>query len=440
MFCLIIAILEMMKLKHLVVTVGIGLFACLIAACNPNESFLADVSVKPSVLTPKADGQFDIARITYKLLQPANISIFLTDAAGQRYPLRDNVARIASPAPYELLFNGVSNGMLLPNGDYTWHIEGQGERGMQSASGLLKISSAGVAFPKISEMTLSTNTITPNRDAIDDHAYINIVIAQKAKLKVYVVAPTGARFEVQRVEGLRRISAEGELEAGRYSYDYDGGIDLGADPPPDGAYILLAQTEDRIGQSDIVTAPLMIAQSGRPVAEIVTQPDGRGVIWAAKGPKVVRSPNETDFITMALSETLYFTMAVRNVGIVPIRTGGPFDPNDCYSMDQNRYTKGFIQEPGAFRVGVDYDTNPGSDHPWRWGVGTLLDLDIVDHNGTKLYYLAPGKQVVVSGCIVFTHIPARNPFSVYASLIQEDVEILPINYHVSPVLIQLIVP
>ena len=429
-----------MKLKHLVITVSIGFIACLIAACHGNQSALTDVSVKPTLLTPKADGQFDIARITYKLSQAAHISIFLTDAAGTRYPLRENVERPASPAPYELLFNGVSNGKLLPNGDYTWHVEAQGERGTQSTTGLLKISSAGVPFPKISEMTLSTHTISPNRDAIDDHVYINIVLAQQAKLNVFVVAPTGARFEVQRVEGLRRLSAEGDLDAGRYSYDYDGGIDLGADPPPDGDYTLLVQTEDHIGQSDTVTASLTITQSGRPVAEIVTQPDGRGVIWAAQGPKVVRSPNEADFITMGLSETLYFTMAVRNVGTVPIRTGGPFDPNECYTMDQNRYTKGFIQEPGAFRVGVDYDTNPGSDHPWRWGAGTLADLDIVDHNGTKLYYLAPGKQVVVSGCIVLNRIPARNPFSVYASLIQEDVEILPINYHVSPVLIQLVAP
>lgn len=429
-----------MKSLHIIASLCIGILASLVIACSSNQAYLSDVTVKPAVLTPRQDGQFDMARISYKLSQAARISIYLTNAAGQTYPLRQGVARTASPAPYELLFNGVSNGRLLPNGDYTWHVDAEGERGKQTTSGPLTLSSTEVPFPKITELTLSTNTISPNRDAIDDHVYINVVLAQKSKLKVYVVSQDGARLEVQRVEGLMRMSAEGELAAGRYSYDYDGGIDLGADPPPDGSYTLLAQTEDRIGQTDIVTAPLTITQSGRPVAEIVTQPDGRGVVWSAMGPKVVRSPNETDFITMGISETLYFTMAVRNVGMVPIRTGGPFDASDCYSMDQNRYTKGYIQEPGAFRIGVDYDTNPGSDHPWRWAVGTLQDLDIVDHNGTKLYYLAPGKQVVVSGCIRFTHVPARNPFSVYASLIQEDVEILPINYHVSPVLIQLVAP
>jgi hypothetical protein len=39
-----------------------------------------------------------------------------------------------------------------------------------------------------------------------------------------------------------------------------------------------------------------------------------------------------------------------------------------------------------------------------------------------------------------TKVPPRNPFNVYASLIQEDVEILPVNNRVSPVTIQLVKP
>ena len=92
------------------------------------------------------------------------------------------------------------------------------------------------------------------------------------------------------------------------------------------------------------------------------------------------------------------------------------------------------------QLGIDYETNTGSDHPWRWGLGTVGDLDVVEHNGSKLYYLAPGKQVLVRGCIQMTQLPVRNPFYVYASLIHEDVEIVPINFHVSPVSIQLVQP
>jgi hypothetical protein len=364
----------------------------------------------------------------------------LTDQSGKRYLLRDAAERTASPAPYELLFNGISDGRLMPNGQYSWHVDVNWSGGTQTFKGPLVIHDANVPFPKISEFTLSTDTISPNRDAIDDHVYINVVLAQKSKLSVYVMGADGFRYEVQRVEGLRLVASDEQLEAGRYTYDYDGGINLGADPPPNGVYSVVAQTQDVIGQQDLLTHTLTITQSGRPVSEIVVQPDGQSVEWSTGSGSIVRAPNDVNQITLGLSETLYFTMAVRNTGTVPIRTAGPFDNADCYSMDQNYYTKGFVQESGAFRVGVDYETNPGTDHPWRWGIGTLADLDVVDHNGTKLYYLAPDKQVVVRGCIRFTRLPPRNPFSVYASLIQEDVEILPVNYHVSPVSILLVKP
>ena len=129
-----------------------------------------------------------------------------------------------------------------------------------------------------------------------------------------------------------------------------------------------------------------------------------------------------------------------NYGTSPIRTAGPFDPDDCYTLDTNRYTKGFAEEPGVWRIGVDFETNTGEDHPFRWGVGTLKDLDVVQHNGTPLYYLAPGKQVVVRGCVRLTRIPVRNPFRMWVSLIQEQVEITFVNNRVSPILVTLVKP
>ncbi|MCL5997751.1 MAG: hypothetical protein M1546_17095 [Chloroflexi bacterium] len=430
----------MMKLSHILAGALAVLGVSALSACGGNNEPLSDVSMAPAIISPNADGKDDIARLSYRVADPVNITVYLVDSAGKRYSVHQDVKRSPSPVPYELLFSGVSDGRLIPNGDYTWHIEAHGMNGTQSLSGPLKIVDADVPFPKISELTLSTYTFTPNRDAIDDHVYINVFLSQQADLTVYVIGANGFRYEVQRNEGLRKITSEGELEAGRYTYDYDGGIDLGADPPPDGEYMLVAQAEDRVGQRDVVTAPLKITDSGRPVAEIVVQPDGRSVVWSAKGEQVVRDPNDTNLMTVGLGDTLYFTMAVRNVGSVPIRTGGPFDQSDCYRMEENLYTKNFQVESGAFRVGVDYDTNNGMDHPWRWAVGTLEDVDVVEHNGQKLYYLAPGKQVLVRGCIYMTKIPVRNPMTIYASLIQEDVEILAINNHVSPLQIQIVKP
>ncbi len=168
------------------------------------------------------------------------------------------------------------------------------------------------------------------------------------------------------------------------------------------------------------------------MAEIVTQPNGQGIEWSNVG--------NTPEVSMRLGDTLYFTTTIRNVGKVPLRTAGPFDPNDCYAMSSNRYSKGFPQESGVWRVGVNFESNTGEDHPWRWGVGTLADLDVREYNNDKVYYLAPDKQVVVRGCIVFDKVPTRNPFRMWGALIQEDVEIAQINSNVSPILVQLVKP
>lgn len=400
----------------------------LLAGCAPSGT-LTDAAVAPAVISPNGDGTADIARISYTLNAPATVSIYLTDAAGARFDLRRAVARPASPRPYELLFNGIdADGKLVPNGAYIWHIEADGAQ----LSGALTVENADAAPPKITEFTVTSNVFTPNRDAIEDHVYINVGIAKAAKLTVYVQGADGFRQDIPREELARADASDEFLEAGRYFYDYDGGIDKGADPPPDGDYVLVAEAVDRIGQRDVLTQPLTIKDSGRPVAEIVTQPNGQGIEWQGLG--------ATTEVTYKLGDTIHFTMTVRNVGSSPIRTGGPFDPNDCYKLDENRYTKGFPEEPGVWRVGVDFETNTGEDHPWRWAVGTLDDLDIVEHNGSKLYYLAPGKQVVVRGCVTFTRIPVRNPFRMWGSLIQEQVEISFVNNRVSPILVTLVKP
>ena len=405
----------------------------LLVACTANGAVLSDVSVAPSAISPNADGTDDLARISYKVNAPARVSIYLTDAQGQRYDVRRDVQRPVSPQPYELLFNGIADGRMLPNGDYTWHIDAATTDGRTaSQSGPLVIRDADVTFPRIADFTISSDTFTPNRDAIEDHVYINVVTTKTGTLRVYVQGPNGFVYDVPRQEGLRVILDARELPPGRYFYDYDGGIDLGAEPPPDGVYTLVVESEDKIGQRDVQTKTLTIKDSGRPVAEIVTQPNGQGMQWSGVG--------ETPEVTLKVGDTLYFTTTIRNVGNAPIRTGGPFDPNDCYSMSTNRYTKGFAEEPGVWRVGVNFETNTGEDHPWRWAVGTLGDLDVVEHNGSKLYYLAPGKQVVVRGCIVMDKVPVRNPFRVWGALIQEQVEISQINSNVSPILVTLVEP
>jgi hypothetical protein len=405
----------------------LSLLMVLLSSCASANQPLSDVTVAPSAISPNADGKDDLARISYRVNARSKVTIYLTDAAGQRYTLRNAEERTPGPT-FEYLFNGIAEGHMLPNGDYTWHIDA----GDQQTSGALTITDADAVFPKISEMTMSTNVFTPNRDAIDDRIYMSVFTTKLGKLRVYALGGDGVRYEVLPKQSEKRIDENGLFEPGRWEFDFDGGIDLGADPPVDGDYVMTAELEDAIGQRDVVTKPFTIQDSGRPAAEIVIQPNGSGVAWEG----IYLTPK----VTLPLSGTLHFTMTVQNVGAVPIRTAGPFNPDDCYKMDENRYTKGFVEEPGVWRVGVDFETNTGSDHPWRWAVGTLQDLDVVMHNGDKLYYLAPGKKAVVRGCVQFTRIPPRNPFVIWGALIQEQVEIAPINSRVTPIQVELVKP
>ena len=411
--------------------INVCLLMALLTSCASANQPLSNVAVAPAVISPNADGKDDLARISYRVNTRSKVTIYLTDAADQRYTLRNEEDRAPGPT-FEYLFNGIAEGRMLPNGDYTWHIDAAAGAGEQKTSGSLTITDADAVFPKISEMTMSTNIFTPNRDAIDDRIYMSIFTTKRGKLRVYALGKDGVRYEVLPKQTEKKIDENGFFDVGRWEFDFDGGIDLGAEPPVDGDYVMTAELEDAIGQRDVITQPFTIKDSGRPAAEIVIQPNGSGVQWEG----IYLTPK----VTLPLSGTLHFTMTVQNVGSVPIRTAGPFNPDDCYKMDENRYTKGFVEEPGVWRVGVDFETNTGSDHPWRWAVGTLQDLDVVMHNGDTLYYLAPGKKAVVRGCVRFTRIPPRNPFVVWGALIQEQVEIAPINSRVTPIQVELIKP
>ena len=415
-----------MKGSYIVAAVcAVALISC------GNREAVSNITVTPSsnTITPNADGHDDIALFSYRVNTPVALDIYLTDGAGRRFDLRRREARTPSPVPYELLFSGVSNGRLVPDGDYTWHFDSVAAGRAQQSTGVLRIRDGNQAYPEIKDFTISSKVVSPNRDAIDDHIYVGLYLSTKARLSVFVVGPYGYHFDVPRREGnqLRPQSELDVLDPGRYEFDYDGGINSNAEPPPDGDYTLVAQSEDRIGQQSVITTAIKLIESGRPAAEITIQPtDGNGISWSRPGTAA----------TVLLGEMIYLTATVLNIGTVPIRTAGPFDASDCYGMADNWYSKGFKQEPGIFRVGVDYESNAGADHPFRWAVGSLTDLTKVQRDGFTLYYLPVGAQAVVHGCIKLDKIPVRNPFYLYGALIQEDVEV--VNDRVTPILVELV--
>jgi hypothetical protein len=393
----------------------------LLSACGSRE-LLAKASFAPDTISPNADGAQDATSIHYELGRKANVSIYLQDAAGTRYYFRDNQPR--TPGVYDVLFGGVIDGKLLPDGDYTWVIEATDEAGQsQSAQGQFAVQVGEKTPPQITQFTIFPKEFTPNRDSLSDRVTINVGLNKPAALLVTlrnelcqgsetppVDNPTlvCASFPLQEKEGAARKSGE----AGLHEYDYDAGVDLGAEPPPDGTYVVTVRAEDAIGQVVTMTDTLTINDGGTPRAEIVD-----GTVNFSRS-------------SLLVGDTLYFTLTVENYGAVPIRTSGP-EPGYIYSLDQNYNVPGFAEESGAWRVGIDFDTSQ-RNYPFRWAVGGPGDLITKTVGGKVYYYLPPDTKAQVTGAIKITSKPPRDPLYFWAGLIHEDVEISSINNRVDP--------
>ena len=96
-------------------------------------------------------------------------------------------------------------------------------------------------------------------------------------------------------------------------------------------------------------------------------------------------------------------------------------------------TLGQQEEPGLFRVGVDFEGNSaGRSYPYRWGLGKESDLTVKTINGQKYYYLMPNQRVVVSGAVKLVDKSQFNPITPFfwVGLNHEQVQI--VNDRVSP--------
>jgi len=388
------------------------------------KPLLYGVKFSDAHITPNADGDTDITRIQYSLGRSAELSIYLIGPDGAQHYFRDHEPR-ALRRGYEVFFGGVIDDHMLPDGEYEWVIEAiaaDGER--DQAQGRLTISAADTLFPEISQFTLHPPVFTPNRDGIADRVRMNLYLQKDVeKLQVYLLGEDGVRYPVEEEPGLRKPG-----ERGLHTYDYDAGVDLGAEPPPDGGYTVYAVAQDAVGQRHVVTNNLTIEGGGVPRAEILEA----HVNWSSS--------------SVLLGSTLCFTLTVDNYGAAPIRTSGPppgtlykSDPDELYEGDQNFNTLGYADESGAWRIGINYDTSK-RDYPFRWAVGEPDQLETVEREGQTFYYLPAGARGRVYGCIRLLSEPPRNPLYFWAGLIHEDVEISDVNNRVDPEWVEIQVP
>lgn len=361
-----------MRNTTLLVALAVLVVAPFLAGCG-GGALLIDVAVRPAVISPNADGTDDIAELKYTLTRQSQIDIYLLDASGARHDLRVGLRR--SRGPRTAYFGGVIADRLLPDGEYTVVFRATDDAGrVETAERPLTIQNGDQVPLEIRGLSVSPNAFTPNRDGITDRVKISYVLSKEAaRVEAYILDAAGVKYPVAE-DKIREAGAPGAHE-----HDYDAGIDLGATPPPDGEYTVVVEAEDAVGNRVQATERLRIEGGGVPRVEIVNAA-------AEFSPEVV-----------PLGSVLTFTCTVKNIGTVPVRTKGP-ESGTTYSTSENYNTLEQYEEPGIFRVGLDYQANSaGRSYPFRWQLGTDEDLTVLDTEVGPQKYLMPGQTVTVVG-------------------------------------------
>jgi len=418
-----------------VIVGGVAVFAI-----QPPHPLLYNVSLSPTAITPGSPSN-GAAVLSYTLNHNAQITLSFSNKTDstKTYRFRQNEPR--SAGDYRVNFSGIVDGFtlpgesidgqvidrLLPNGAYTWTLAATDEAAKTTqVSGSLTVNSPDSALPLIQNFSVAPSVFTPNQDGIDDRVAINVYLAKPATLSVYLQGADGTRYDVAE-----RIAGHQPGEAGAHIYDYDGGIDNNVTPPPNGAYTVIAEAQDREGQLIRRTTAVTIKDGGLPLAEIQPQTAGNALTWGIvpfTSQATVSAPSGVTAtqaaITLKQGDLLSFSLYVHNYGTTPIRTIGPW-PGAVYDFPQTDsiFTN---TEPasrsGAWRVGLYCETAQIS-LPWRWAIGTKDQLTTAtDNKGDTFYYLGPGKSALVWGAVrMSTLIATRNPQQCYATLIHEDV-------------------
>jgi hypothetical protein len=394
--------------------VGTGL---VVEGCS-FRPLIYDVYVAPTTISPNADGIDDVTRIEYKLARNATLSIYWMDSTGEKHYFRRERARSRTLGrPYRVDFGGVipievgglRQDRVLPDGEYTLVLEATDEQGRSMTwDQTFVVKDADTTFPELQGFGLDKHVFAPNRDGIDDRVVISYYLTKEAKSLVYLLDEEGKKYPIERDDS---SSATKDGDAGPYYYDYEGGVDRGAEPPPDGVYTVVGYAEDAVGNKSTAMDTLEIRDGGVPRGTIV------GLEW---------SVSDT---VIPVGGTLYFTATVENYGTTPIRTTGP-EPGTEYTTDWSAATLGYYERAGAFRFGVGFQNCPLGDYPWRWSVGRHDELQAVQRGDETLYYLMPGQRVLITGSITVLDPLPDTATLFWAGLIHEQVEV--VNAHVDP--------
>lgn len=418
---------------------------------QPAGALIANAGFDRAAITPNADGQNDAAVFSYALSRDAEITIELT-SDGQTFFFREKQNRPAGE--YSVLFSGVVDNPvlpdiepentvergLIPDGEYTWILTAVGldAEETETATGTLTVTEADTPLPLMTSFTVSPSVFSPNQDGVADRVQVNVFLSQPADLRAYLIDLDGVEIVLTPRDDVRQTG-----EAGLQAFDYDGGLDISLEPPPDGVYTVVAEAQDAVGQRVIRRTQLEIRDGGIPQAEIVQQTSGADIPFATLpydeayfssaetglGEMVTPPDDPQDArltqVIVRRGDLLTFKVTVENYGETPIRTVGP-PPGTVYQQNQLPAALGEQNRvDGAWRISIECDTSE-TPSPYRWGLGTpeTLVAETDPANDNVYYYLPPGERAVVWGAIRLTDVvTTRNPQECWVNLLHEGVAV-----------------
>ena len=293
---------------------------------------------------------------------------------------------------------------VLPDGTYTWVIEATDDGGRTpKAAGPDHAQGRRYPLPDLLNFTVTPKEFTPNQDGIDDRVSIAYTLAKKAEhIQVFLEQPgrdpsqAGLRYPIAE-DPTATASEPGD--AGYHGYSYDGGVDLNAEPPPDGDYVIKAEAEDRVGNHVVVSSTLTIKEGGKPRADVA----GGQINWQGEQSRAGGGSAGPD--PLFYRDGHQYRSGADPHGRPLARPALQVQREQQYAGAEATTSRPGTSSTAAGASAINFDTTGGglsfplghrpANRTWK--------RRVID--GQTQYYLLPGHRGQVSGCILFDKVP-----------------------------------
>ncbi len=228
------------------------------AAGRPQPPIVTLARGAPSHFSPNDDGAQDAAGLSFWLTKPANWSIELRDAKGERVG-----SFSGEGASGQVTWPGLDDqGRPRPDGTYSAVVTATNDLGNAAAT-TVKLVLDTVA-PQLESAGAEYDWFSPNGDGWAETAKVTYRAAERAATRVSIVDGAG------KVE--RRLTEWRDASAAEQSATWNGQVTAGdaQTPAPDGEYAFLVECRDAAGNVSRKKAPVLV---DRTVGHLTAAPD-----------------------------------------------------------------------------------------------------------------------------------------------------------------------